>query len=70
MTSFHFNLRHFIPKHLGYDHEKELSNAEHFKTYAESFKKDPVIIYVHGNDRDRSKIRLNFDFNLFLVFKF
>ena len=47
--------RHFIPKHFDYNNEKDQSrsNGEHFKTYAPSFKKDPVIIYVHGNDRDR-----------------
>jgi hypothetical protein len=48
-----YKLRHFIPKHLNYNHEKDSSNAEHFKAYSGSFKKDPVIIYVHGNDQDR-----------------
>jgi hypothetical protein len=48
-------LRHFIPKHLTYDHEKDSSknNADHFGKFKESFKKDPIVIYVHGQDRDR-----------------
>ncbi|RNA44948.1 abhydrolase domain-containing 12B [Brachionus plicatilis] len=47
---------HFIPAPLEYnfsaDSKKNLK--EHFETYFKVHDKRPVVIYVHGNDRDRS----------------
>lgn len=46
---------HFIPSPLKYnfehDHKKTLK--EHFEKYFKVHDNQPVIIYVHGNDRDR-----------------
>jgi hypothetical protein len=47
--------RHFIPEQFKYnpksDSKRELK--DHLNTYLSQTDKTPVIIYVHGNDRDR-----------------
>ncbi|CAF0732716.1 unnamed protein product [Brachionus calyciflorus] len=47
---------HYLPDGHSYDYTKHSSrsNTEHLKTFLSKSKKNPVLIYVHGNDRDRS----------------
>lgn len=54
--------RHFIPPPLKYDIEidpkKDLK--QHFENYFKQHDGRPIIIYSHGNDRDRAqKHRIN-----------
>lgn len=48
---------HFIPEPLEYNYEKdsESSIAGHFETYFKKSDGRPIILYVHGNDGDRSR---------------
>lgn len=48
---------HFIPAPLEYEYERDKDNTikQHFEKYfKETYDKRPVVIYIHGNDRDRS----------------
>ncbi len=47
---------HYIPEHLGYDFSKqhESSNDAHLSQYLTKNPQIPIMIYVHGNDRDRA----------------
>ena len=62
---------------MEYNHEKHStrSNEQHFQAYLQSFKLNPVIIYVHGNDGDRAtpyrlelyKNLLNLGYHVFAI---
>ncbi len=50
---------HYVPENHKYNHEEhsKFSLDKHLKRYlARNEKNTPVMIYVHGNDRDRYKI--------------
>jgi hypothetical protein len=55
---------HFIPKYFTYDPATQASRTvdQHLNEYVKIIDELPIIIYVHGNDRDR--------YFLFLVKKF
>lgn len=46
---------HFIPSPLEYSFTKDSQNSlkDHFERYFKIYDKRPVVVYVHGNDRDR-----------------
>lgn len=47
---------HFVPKKLGYNEKehKEKSLKEHLNKFLKQVDKPTVVLYVHGNDRDRA----------------
>ena len=47
---------HFIPQPFDYTHETDSKRnlKEHFDTYLRTYADRPIIIYAHGNDRDRA----------------
>ncbi len=47
---------HYIPIPLEYNYERDSKRTlkEHFDAYFKDYDHRPIIIYSHGNDRDRS----------------
>jgi abhydrolase domain-containing protein 12 len=47
---------HYIPIPLEYKFERDSKRSlkEHFEAYFKEYDNRPIIIYAHGNDRDRS----------------
>lgn len=48
---------HFIPKPFEYNPSKDASRnmVQHFEAYLKNYDDRPIVIYVHGNDRDRGE---------------